>query len=369
MSVSTGDTNRCRTSDNSYWGFPGYFEVVLLRIIENETARMVAGLAGQFHYIENVTLTYLATYIGDPSFHVEQSGESIRYFFFEIYCGPLNVNGTNLRPGNPQFQRNNATLRRALALGINYSQLIYEIYGDHLQLNSGVTGVSRSIPGHNSSVVQACDYNYSVGIQMARDLMKIYNPIASGWESNYPGANEVNWTTADLLGRNIDLNRYFGNPINERINQILASNWALIGIKTHETIREWDTYCLCGLDNPNPYELDVIYRAWIPETLNPYYIFDRLFNLESMYSYSRINDSNLTSMIESARETTDKSIELDIYKDIQSYVYDVDRPLNPSSNVHFSIWTNIVYQVHKEELKGVHHNILGILDVWNWYYE
>ena len=223
------------------------------------------------------------------------------------------------------------------------------------------------MPGYNASVVQASDYDFAIGIEKARDLMKIYNPICTGWDSTYGGANEADWSGANLLGRSIRVKRYFGSTTHLRLNYLLSYNLDLIGINIW-VYGEWDDYL--DMSEKIPWEMDLSYVGWCPDYLNPYSIIDPLFNLESESCFSRINDTTsggLTDMMDDAIKETNRTKQLEIYGNIQSYIFDVNRPLTPASHAHISSWVYKVQQVHMSDLKGVNYNVMKIIECWDWY--
>ncbi|HEC38912.1 MAG TPA: ABC transporter substrate-binding protein [bacterium] len=346
-----------------YWGFPGYFEVAILRIIEDDTARMTAGLAGQFDYVGGVLKTFIDTFKGDADFHVEDVGEDLCYFYLEIYSGPGNQSGAD-----PQQQRNNATLRRALAWAVNYTYIWEEIQAGYAV--EGVPAVPRAMAGHNASVVQASDskYNWTYGISQARELMASMYPTETFGLSFDLGTNDSIWEGLGL--RTLEINRHFESVTNLRINQLLENNFGLIGINLVETIRPWGVYLDTGENTP--WEMDIGYIGWCPDYLNPFNMIDPLFNLASGSCFSRINDTSLgglTELMDKAGNELNRTKQLDIYKDIQSLIYDVERPLNPASHTHISGWVYLVQATHKTALKGVQYNVMTQAEMWKWYYD
>ncbi|MBA7707878.1 hypothetical protein ES703_116762 [subsurface metagenome] len=83
-----------------------------MRIIEDDTGRMNAGLTKIFDYVGGVTKLYIDRYKAEADFHVEDVGEDLCYFYLEIYCGPRDILGNMTFPGNYQYQKNPAYLRR-----------------------------------------------------------------------------------------------------------------------------------------------------------------------------------------------------------------------------------------------------------------
>jgi ABC-type transport system substrate-binding protein len=335
---------------------------------------MTAGLAGQYDYVGGVIKTYIDTFKADPAFHVEDVGEDLCYFYLEIYCGPMDGTGSMLVPGNPQYQKNPAYLRRALALAINYTYIYEEIQAGYAV--EGTTAVPRQMPGHNASVVQASSssFTWEDNVIKARQLLKDNaadivtrgGMDISGFDINTDG----DWTGKNILGRDLGINRHFGSTSNQRVNQLMANNFDLIGIQTVEEIREWGVYLDTGENTP--WVMDIGYVGWCPDYLNPFNMIDPLFNLASGSCFSRINDTStggLTELMDAAAAETDLSLQLDYYMKIQSLIYDINRPLNPASHAHISGWVYLVQQTHKTSLKGVQYNVMTQQEFCHWYNE
>jgi len=354
----------------NYWRGEAQIKEMIWTIIEDDVARMTAGLSGQFDYIDQVVKTYIDTFKADSDFHVEDVGEDLCYFYLEIYCGPRDTAGNMLNPGNPQYQKNPAYLRRALALAINYTYIYEEIQSGYAV--EGTTAVPRAMPGHNASVIQASDdsFTYKDNLVKARQLLKdnaadivLRGGIdCSGWDVN----NDLDWLGKDLIGRPLEINRHFGSITNLIINLLMADNFDMIGIQTHEKIRDWAIYLDTGENTP--WEIDIAYSRWYPDYLNPFNMIDPLFNLDSGSCFSRINDTStggLTELMDAAAIETDYSTQLDYYMKIQSLIYDINRPLNPASHTHISGWVYLVQQVHKAELENFSYNVMEILDLYS----
>jgi ABC-type transport system substrate-binding protein len=357
---------------DDYWGPAPYFEEVVMRIVEDDTGRMTAGLAGQFDYVGGVTKIYIDTYKADTDFHVEDVGEDLCYFYLEIYCGPMDGTGTMLQPGNPQYQKNPAYLRRALALAINYTYIYEEILAGYAI--EGTTAVPRVMPGHNASVVQASSssFTWEANIVKARELL-IANAadivLRGGIDiSGFNPNADAEWLAANILGRNLENNRHFGSTTSQRMNQLMTDNFDLIGIEMTETIRDWGVYLDVGENTP--WLMDIGYVGWCPDYLNPFNMIDPLFNLASGSCFSRINDTSpggLTDLMDAAAAEINPATQLDYYMKIQSLIYDITRPLNPASHTHISGWVYLVQQTHKAELKGVQYNVMTMVEFANWY--
>ncbi|MFX1480532.1 MAG: hypothetical protein ACFFCI_20780, partial [Promethearchaeota archaeon] len=180
---------------------------------------------------------------------------------------------------------------------------------------------------------------------------------------------DSDWTGKNILGRSLEINRHFGSVTNQRLNELMAANFDMIGIQTVETIRDWGVYLDTGENTP--WEMDIGYVGWCPDYLNPFNMIDPLFNLNSHSCFSRINDTSpggLTELMNAAAAATGQA-QLDLYGDIQSLIYDINRPVNNASHAHISGWVYLVQQVHKTSLKGVQYNVMTMVEIYKWYRE
>ncbi|TKJ20848.1 MAG: hypothetical protein CEE43_11420 [Promethearchaeota archaeon Loki_b32] len=363
---------------DDYWGPAPYFEEVVMRIIEDDTGRMNAGLTKIFDYVGGVTKIYIDRYKAEADFHVEDVGEDLCYFYLEIYCGPRDILGNMTIPGNYQYQKNPAYLRRALALAINYTYIYEEILAGYAV--EGTTAVPRQMPGHNASVVQASDSSFTwvANVVKAREIL-IANAADIEDRGGMPAVdiealdpnNDAQWIDlTNILGRKLEINRHFGSTTNKRVNQLMTDNFDLLGIEMDESIREWGVYLDVGENTP--WIMDIGYIGWCPDYLNPFNMIDPLFNLASGSCFSRINDTSpggLTDLMNTAAAEGDYNIQLGYYMDIQSLIYDINRPINPASHCHISGWVYLVQQTHLKTLKGVQYNVMTMVEFAHWYRE
>jgi ABC-type transport system substrate-binding protein len=361
--------------NSDYWGSAPWANTLIFRIIEDEIERMDAALAGQLDYVGEVSNSYISIFHSDPYFTVKQVGEDLCYNHLEFYSGPpFNYSADELEPiiknGNIN-QKLNSTWRRALALSINYTH-IWENLKSGYEF-PGYPAVSPSTPSYNNSLdgKMAHDYpfdgTYNGNVKKARELMQSMS-FGIGWDTNYPGNNETEWTSATF--RTLEVNQHSGIITNEKLNQLLEINWNLIGIKINITIRMLGPTLSETLHDTPPWEVDVVYFIWCSDYLDAFSIFDHLFNNESKQSnWIQINDPILKDALETAAKTIDPIARQNIYEWIQSYIFDITRLENPSSYCHAPLCGYKVQQVHSDSLKGVGYNIMRMLDCWNWYIE
>ncbi|MFX1456011.1 MAG: ABC transporter substrate-binding protein [Promethearchaeota archaeon] len=356
-----------------YWATGPYFEELIMRFIDNDEERMNRGLAGEFDYITGVPYSYMDNFLIDSTFHVEEVGVGLGYYFFELYCGPKDYQGNMIEENNFQYQRNNATLRRALALAINYTYLWEEI--GPRDRYPGFPIVPRVMPAYNSSLEgkMAQDFpfsgTYEGNVEKARDLMKIIYPSIGLSSTVDGGANDnawiaLAWGSSPLW--DIRIYEYFGGGLRTDLITLLKDDWALIGVNVDE-ISTWDEYLDVG--EIEPWEFDGNFIGIGCDYLNPYNTINQLFDLHSYSYFSRINDTYLTGMIMNALNTVNYSAHLEKWMDIQSYIFDITLPENPSSYCHIPTYTYKDYQIHKSSLIGVNYNVLKVLDTWNWYHD
>ena len=347
-----------------YWATGPFFDVLIFRIIENQTALMTAALAGQFDYVTGVERKYLNKFKTEPYFNVEYVGEDLSYWYLELYAGP-----DDPALGNPwDYQVLNRTWRKALALTVNYSHIIEKIYAG--EVVKGVPVVPRAMPSHNTSVMLPADWQkingYEKAIKWARELIQSMGfgyddpGITNPWDTDYPGKDELKWTNATFRELIV-----FSYPIwltNEYLHQLLTFNWGLIGVKTDKIRRaEYIEY--------KPWDIDVEYVDWTPPYLDAFIMIDPLFNNDSGFCFSQLNDPVLLDKLKDAREESDPVTRQNIYKWIQSYIFEVNRTPTYASFTHIPLVAYKVSQVHKTELTGIQYNVLKILDCYKWYLE
>ncbi|MBY8989296.1 MAG: ABC transporter substrate-binding protein [Candidatus Lokiarchaeota archaeon] len=350
-----------------YWATGPWAELLVFKILEDDTARMTAGLAEQFDYIGGVPKSFIPSYISDPDLHVQDVGEDLCYFYLEIYCGP--PEGESPIVGGQVNQKNPAEFRKALALVINYTYILEEIQNGYAF--TGCPAVPRAMPGYNSSLEgkMASDNpfggTYESSIKKAREIMmSLYPTNTSGLDPNYPGTTESGWSSLSI--DTLEVNQHFGDLTNLRLNQLMTANFDLIGIDIDITTRTWGEYLDTG--EHTPWEMDLGYIGWCPDYLDAFNMLDPLFNNLSGSCFSRISDPDLITMLETASALTNSTERQEVYMDIQSYIYDITRT-TPASYTHIPGWVFLIQQVHKTDLKGVGYNVMAMLDCWNWYKE
>ncbi|MFX0030459.1 MAG: ABC transporter substrate-binding protein [Candidatus Hermodarchaeota archaeon] len=366
-----------------WWGPAQYFDMLIMKFIDDDEERMKNGLAGHYDYITDMTDTYMDIYKKDPNLNIEEIGEDLDYFYLEFDCGSGDPD-----LGNPwNFQMVNSTWRRALALSINYTYIWNDI--KNKEVYPGCPIVPRLMPGYNSSLDGKMVHNYPFdgtyegNVKKAREIMQSMGFGYDGanktdpWNTTYPGTDEAKWKYANF--RNLDASyKYFEGDFSEssihpvELSILLDVNFNLIGVDFYAV--EFDSGFNLQKNQYGGYEYyydwcDIWSARWGPDYLDAYSMFSYLLNNESDSCFSGISDPLLKTSLENASITTNNDIRRNNYQWIQSYIFDITMPENPSTYCHIPLYTYKAYQVHKTNLKGVRYNVLNILDTWNWYHE
>lgn len=330
-----------------YWAGKADIEELIFDIYTDETVLNNAFLADQVHFIKNPLRNYYSSIEADPDRILLNGGEDTCHYYLEFYCGP----GDPIL-GNPwDYQTLNSTWRRALSLAINYSYIWDEIQSGYA--NPGCPAIPRQMPEYNSSIEGKMAHDNPFGGTFASSVKKAREYMQSMgfgllWDSNFPGIDEAAWLAASF--RTIEVNEIIGSSTNQYLNDLLLNCWDLIGIDIDITPRSWYDFLYTG--EISPWEMECHYAGWCSDYLDPFNTLNSLFNNASSSCFCDINDPILKGAIEAAGEETDPVLRMNIYKWIQSYMFDITRPENPSSYCHAPAWTYNNYVAYHKDLIG-----------------
>ncbi|MFX1477414.1 MAG: ABC transporter substrate-binding protein [Promethearchaeota archaeon] len=326
------------------WGLP-WAEVVVLDIDEDDVSRNMDMLAGKIDYLQGMLPSMKDTFNESADHTVFQLGEGLCYYYVEMYSGD--------HPPNPRL---NVTWRKALQFAINYTYITDEIYQSLVVRAPAM--VPRAMPGHNDSVV-IVDFD----IQKAREIMQSMDFGFTGgvpWDTTYPGTNEADWTGASF--RTVEVNRHYGSVNNEQMNLIMDQTFALIGVDTHETVREWGEYLDTGENHP--WDMELSYIGWCPDYLDAFNMMDPLLNPASHSNFAHINDPHVNSQLALAAITTSPAARQAIYMHLQSYLFDVTTADHEWKYPQAPLFTSLVTYCHSSKLTYTAYNALA--DMWTW---
>ncbi|MFX1488892.1 MAG: ABC transporter substrate-binding protein [Promethearchaeota archaeon] len=346
-------------SYEDYWGGKADIGELVFNFFSDTTSLNNAFLAGQVDFIKDPLITLYSTIEADPDRVLLNGGESLTYYYLEFYCGP----GDPIL-GNPwDYQVLNSTWRRALSLAINYTYIWKDIMGG--MADPGCPAIPRMMPGYNSSLEGKMAHDnpfggtYASSVKKAREYMQSMG-FGIAWDSNFPGTNEMEWMTASF--RTIEVNEIFGHSTNIALDLLLESSWSLIGVDIAVTIRTWGDYL--NLKLTSPWEVECGYLGWTPDYIDPFVMLNPIFNNESSTCFSQLSDPVLKGALEAAATETDILIRLNIIKWIQSYIFDITRPENPSSYCHAPIFVFNNTYAHHIDLTGYVPNTLDLLNLY-----
>ncbi|MFX1277906.1 MAG: ABC transporter substrate-binding protein [Promethearchaeota archaeon] len=339
-----------------YWAGKADIEELFFSIYSDSVALNNALLADQVDFIKDPIRSYYPTIEGDPEIILLNGGEDLIFYYFEFYCGP----GDPML-GNPwDYQILNSTWRRALSLAINYTYIWDEIQSGYA--NPGCPIVPRSMPGYNSSLEGKMVHDNPFGADFQSNVKKAREYMQSmgyglGWDTTYPGTNEMDWMTA--LFRTIEVNQIIGYTTSQYLNDLLTCCWDLIGVNISVTVREWSEF----LDTIefSPWEIECSYLGWGADYLDPFSMLNPLLNNDSVYSYLQLNDPVLKSVLEALIAEINPITRMNMFKWIQSYIFDITRPENPSSYCYAPIYVFENYYAHHINLSNFIPNALDRL--------
>ncbi|KKL45409.1 hypothetical protein LCGC14_2355970, partial [marine sediment metagenome] len=301
----TTDTEVRFHRNEDYWAPLPYFEVLVFSIIIDDIARNIAGLAREGDFIQGVTSEMLPTFNSSPNHIVFQLAEAdLLYYYLEFNC-----------------QKLNSTWRDALSHAINYTYVIEEILYPAVR---SPPAVPSGMPGHNASVVLPV-----MDITRAREAMQRMG-FGVGWNTTYPGTDDAAWSASTFASDTwpvegaLNLNHHEGSLSNQRINTLLAANFALIGVDTQVTTRSWADYLATGQFTPDEMDLSVV--GWGPDYLDAFNMLDPLLNNASASNFAQLDDPKVLDWLAQAAITADALARQQIYMKIQSYLFDARLP-------------------------------------------
>jgi len=341
----TADTEVRFHRNEDYWAPLPYFEELVFSIIKDGIARNIAGLAREGDFIQGVSSEMLPTFNSSIYHTVFQLAEA------DLLYGYLEFN----------TQKLNSTWRDALSHAINYTYIIEEILYPAVR---APPAVPSGMPGHNASVVLPV-----MDITRAREAMQRMG-FGAAWDSTFPGgANEADWLAAsfafDTWGAALDLNHHDGSTSNQRVNTLLAANFALIGVDTDTTLRTWSEYLATGQFSPDDMDLSMVY--WGPDYLDAFNMLDPLLNNASASNFAQLDDQKVLDWLALAAVTANATARQQIYMKIQSYLFDARLPERYGQFPHAPLIAGTAIDVHDVTLNGVTYNVLGRLIVYTMY--
>ena len=313
--------------------------------------------------------------------------KTLRYKIYDYY----DTNGAHQDMLNGQIDINMLVDEYKLIAYEEDNDIIVERYTD----DAGIPGLDYSFLSFNNKKFNqtwrkafswALNYSYIFEELLKGTKVRSYSPISPGFGDAYNSSvpfkaipNSGNITFARMVvqsmgfGLNLDLYDdaawvaqarsapfrsydYIHNPLNTFMSDlgVAISNWLdLIGVAQNIWVYDdpmeyynyiYDRFDLLGISP--------IAFGWGPAYLDPFDMFDPLFNPTSLSNIALVNDTILNSMMTLSLETTDDTARNRIYKDIQGYMAE-------EGYFHAPLYHSKLYFVHSADLQGFPYNAMG----------
>ncbi|MFX1586770.1 MAG: ABC transporter substrate-binding protein [Promethearchaeota archaeon] len=286
----------------NYWQGKANINEMVFLIILDPTARNNAMLSHSIDFLCSPNSSLFSSFEADP--------ETTVTYFTDMYGIPsteysyLGFNNDNI----------NLTMRKAMSYAINYTYIIEELKNEEVvRANSPIsTGFGDA---YNSST-----YAASWNLAKARQILKDAGvPGTAGLTANNDTTGPVSdkWKAAEFATYNYTYNveSQFRSdlyvPLEEWFDQIGVTVVADVQATFIEYIMKFFL---------NPDAIDLFFLSWLPDYLDPYIVFDPLFNPNSDYNFAQVNDTPLMDMLGDALDEIDNTARNNIYKDIQGYL-------------------------------------------------
>ncbi|MHA1194022.1 MAG: ABC transporter substrate-binding protein [Promethearchaeota archaeon] len=317
-----------------YWRTGPYYEELVFSIINDQTTRSQALLAGEIDFAQNIYPIEAC-----PQIKIVSTGTDLIYRY-------MGFNNKLI----------NRTLREALSFAYNYSHMIDVIMLGNAE--RGCPAVPSGMPGHNASVQSNLPY---MNITRARMLMQQMG-YGVWWDVDYPGLDESYWNNAsfatEIFGAPLNLTSIAGGSIsiNHKLNELASKNWQLIGIDTTDLVLAYSDW-LEDLQNKSDY-IQVWYAGWSPlDYFDAYNILDPLFNPQSSYNFGQVDIPLVNELLHNASIESEISERNEIYQRIQYILFQKEF-------VHMPLWASYQYTVHAAYLKNVPYSPLDRFYAW-----
>jgi ABC-type transport system substrate-binding protein len=261
---------------DDYWGGPAYLDGVEAREITEPTVRLTGLQTGELHMIDNVPPDRIKS--------VEAEGKVQVYKWFPLNFDFLNLNHTFEPFKNPK-------VREAFDYMIDKDALMQGALWGQGQLTA-----SPSFPTSPS-------YNHDLK-QRPQDIAKAKALLA---EAGYgPGKLDVVFKVTTNY------------PYHVQSAQIMLEWFQAAGVKVKIEQLTWaDWLSQCWVNKDFQVTMMNFFTLWEPDFL--YY---SLWNSKGAFNYRGIKDPEIDALTEKARVTIDRAARSDIYKKVQTRVFD-----------------------------------------------
>lgn len=294
VSFTSGVEVRFERNDN-YWRPRAFFQNVVYALISSATARSNAMLSHQVDYCAGPLTSLFPTFDADPTITVDRFTERTGRTSLAYYYLGLNNHLLNL------------TWRKAISYAINYTFIIKNIYNNL---------VIRA----NSPIAPGYPFAYNTSVTAPRYNMTIARQIlVDAGISNLDVYNNTAWQKASFLTINYSYN--IDNPERTALSPLITEWLGDIGITVLDDAITKDVFFnkLYLFHD----QLGIYWSDYNPSYLDPFDIFNLLFNPSSSFNSAQVNDTWLNSKLKEALLTINDVVRNNIYKLIQWYLAEI----------------------------------------------
>ena len=288
------DTEVRWTNWHRYWRTGAYFEALVFSIIEDESARNNAMLAGDVDVLLGETESLLPTFRADTDITVDDTGAGFSYYY-------LGMNNNEI----------NETWREAISWAFNYDYMIEELLqGQAERAYSPLCAAWNALAGWNQSEeLNTPVYNVTEARYIVNSMLPSGEQIALGDDTAWQAATFATWN----YSYNTD------NQFRVDLYPMLRDNLNEIGITVEDGPLTWEEYIYTayGYNEPGGYDsLQLYWVGWGPDYMNPWNMLDPLFNPLSTSNSAQVDHATLTSLMDDAIKASDPDEQTWIFKQI-----------------------------------------------------
>jgi len=285
------DTEVRWTNWNRYWKTGAYFDTLVFSVIEDESARNQAMLAGNIDILLGETEALLPTFRADADITVEDTGAGFSYYY-------LGMNNRLI----------NATFRKAISYAFNYTYMIEELLeGQAERAYSPLCPAWPQLAGWNQSI-QLSTPTY--------DLNASRKVLVDAGISTLDPDRDKGWLEAEYAVWNYSYNT--DNQFRSDLYPMLRDNLDKIGITVTDEGMTWEDYIYRAYGiTPGGYDLLQLYWVgWGPDYMFPWNMLDPLYNPDSTSNSAQVDDALLSFLMKAAIEETNSDNQTWIFKQI-----------------------------------------------------
>jgi len=317
------------------WSEPVYFDKLIFSIIDDDTSRNFAMLAGDIDWLQTV----------DPDFYDDfQSSPYITFHESEIP-------GFEFSHIVMNHNKINTTWRKAISYAINYTYIISDYQNNTVLRAYGPISPAFGAYYKKDLDVIAPYMNYSIARQTILDGLGSDARIAGLTATEYreDPINDADWNNAGLLTINYSglAEDVFYFDMYLKLQLWLTR----IGLNVTNGLTSLNYYFKL-LHDFTKNEIELIWAEWVPEYLSPMNQIQPLMSNISFLNFGQINDLQMEAWFVQWSLTTDFNERVELCHNISEYIVTVLYP-------HAYVYHPKVISIHAADLYNCPYNALG----------